>query len=374
MAIVGFRADASARSGEGHIRRCVVLAQALRRYHGLRSHFFCRTLTDGCRALLEHRQLPCSRLPRCHSDADEGAYVAAQLAAGSGAGAAALVVDHYTLASDWEKPVADSGIAVVVIDDLADRPHHCALLIDPSPLRRAADYRPWLQKELQKALQGEMQSEPQAEPALALGGRFALLPEVFADVRRQRQRGAITVQRDLLHLFFGAVDNDNHSQRFATYLLEAAPNWRIKAAVGPDYRHGQRLQKLAAMHPQRLQVTQGTDNMALHMADCAAAIGAPGSATWERVCLGIPSLLVATADNQIPILEQLCGHAGIRYMGGARDALNPQFVATLQQLLEHSGGATAPDNESWRIDGYGAKRVAQLIAARLATGRAAGSA
>ncbi|WP_244534169.1 bifunctional UDP-2,4-diacetamido-2,4,6-trideoxy-beta-L-altropyranose hydrolase/GNAT family N-acetyltransferase [Moritella viscosa] len=47
------------------------------------------------------------------------------------------------------------------------------------------------------------------------------------------------------------------------------------------------------------------DNMAHLMLEYDIAIGAPGSTTWERACLGIPSVIIPLADNQIYISKKM---------------------------------------------------------------------
>jgi hypothetical protein len=46
-------------------------------------------------------------------------------------------------------------------------------------------------------------------------------------------------------------------------------------------------------------------DMAQLMYDADVAIGAAGSSVWERCCLGLPQVLLQTADNQAKVLEYL---------------------------------------------------------------------
>jgi spore coat polysaccharide biosynthesis predicted glycosyltransferase SpsG len=52
-----------------------------------------------------------------------------------------------------------------------------------------------------------------------------------------------------------------------------------------------------------------TNKMAEMMLTHDIAIGAPGSTSWERACLGLPNVLVPLAENQNEICQQLveCG-------------------------------------------------------------------
>ena len=45
--------------------------------------------------------------------------------------------------------------------------------------------------------------------------------------------------------------------------------------------------------------------MAQIMSESDLCIGAAGSASWERCCLGLPTITFTIADNQLEIAEQL---------------------------------------------------------------------
>ena len=50
--------------------------------------------------------------------------------------------------------------------------------------------------------------------------------------------------------------------------------------------------------PWRTDVRVNVSDMASLMADTDLAIGAAGSTSWERCCLGLPVLMVVLAENQ----------------------------------------------------------------------------
>ena len=47
-----------------------------------------------------------------------------------------IVVDHYGIDQRWETAVRSNGSSILVIDDLADRTHDCAALIDQNLYRK----------------------------------------------------------------------------------------------------------------------------------------------------------------------------------------------------------------------------------------------
>ena len=55
----------------------------------------------------------------------------------------------------------------------------------------------------------------------------------------------------------------------------------------------------------RTVVKVGVNNMAEIMANSDLAIGAAGSTSWERCCLGLPTIMLVLANNQQVIASAL---------------------------------------------------------------------
>ena len=65
------------------------------------------------------------------------------------------------------------------------------------------------------------------------------------------------------------------------------------------------------------QVLVGINNMAQLMADSDLAIGAAGATSWERCCLGLPSIMLVLAANQLEVAKGLKdAHAALLCLTG----------------------------------------------------------
>jgi UDP-2,4-diacetamido-2,4,6-trideoxy-beta-L-altropyranose hydrolase len=104
------------------------------------------------------------------------------------------------------------------------------------------------------------------------------------------------------------------------------------------------------------------DDMAALMARCTIALGAGGSSTWERCSLGLPSLVVITADNQRRMAQDLAQAQIIVLLGEAAAVSANTLARSIAQLRD----------ELWRqsemrvagmalVDGHGVGRVADLL-------------
>ncbi len=92
--------------------------------------------------------------------------------------------------------------------------------------------------------------------------------------------------------------------------------------------------------PFPVTVHESVDDMADLMARADLAIGAAGGTSWERCCLGLPSLIVITADNQGKIAHGLERAGAIRLLGRREDLL-PESIAEVVLALARDEGARA---------------------------------
>ncbi len=99
------------------------------------------------------------------------------------------------------------------------------------------------------------------------------------------------------------------------------------------------------------------------MAKAALAVGGGGVTTWERMCVGLPAVVVSLAENQRPACEALTDLGLIAYAGHF-DEVTPESLAGLIVRTAGDPGRMAHLALSGmrRVDGLGAQRVAEALA------------
>lgn len=296
---VAFRTDASMEIGTGHVMRCLTLADALRE-DGAQCVFLCRPHVGHLLELIGARGHEAVTLPLHEADtpfSDPALPVHAHWlgtnwatdAADSGAALAGryvdwLVVDHYALDRRWEQAMRPHCRRLLVVDDLADRPHDCDLLLDQNLGRRAEDYRGLL---------------PPAAQTL-VGPHYALLRPEFA--ARRPESLARREHPEFRHLLItmGGADKDNATGVVLEALAgcDLPPDLRITVVLGPHAPFLDQVRAQAGTMPRPTRVLAGVGDMARLMTDADLAIGAAGSTSWERCCLGLPTIQLVLAENQ----------------------------------------------------------------------------
>lgn len=303
---IAFRADASLQIGTGHVMRCLTLADALTA-QGAECEFICRVHDGNLIEFIRSKRyvvhalpighnanagLPATSLDTSSVEMAHSHWLGTTQAQDAEACAPILatqrpdwlIVDHYALDARWERTLAPNYRKLMVIDDLADRPHACDLLLDQTFGRDAADYRPLVP----------------ADCRLLCGSHYALLRPEFAALRTYSlQRRAQPALRELL-ITMGGVDKDNATgqvlQALRTCPLPA--DCRITVVMGPAAPWLDVVKRLAQEMPWPTRVRVGVSDMAQLMADSDLAIGAAGATSWERCCLGLPTAMMVLAENQ----------------------------------------------------------------------------
>jgi UDP-2,4-diacetamido-2,4,6-trideoxy-beta-L-altropyranose hydrolase len=199
-----------------------------------------------------------------------------------------LIVDHYGLDEEWETLLRPHAAKIMVIDDLADRRHDCDLLLDQNFFT-----------------DGQKRYDELVPPSCTklLGPKYALLRREFREARKNLRERTGEVKRVLV--FFGGSDPENITGLAIEVLSDAEfLHLQVDVVVGAQNPNREGVQKLVQDRPGTTLHVQ-TSNMAELMCESDLAIGAGGSATWERLYLGLPSIVIPIAKNQIPSTKDL---------------------------------------------------------------------
>ena len=364
-----FRCDTGTQIGTGHLMRCLTLAQALRE-QGVDCSFVCR---DHPGANLEQVTQNGFTLHTLAQPSGNYRAAAHDLEHAIWLGVSQqqdlvethlhighrqfdwLIVDHYALDIHWERPMRDIAQRILVIDDLADRAHDCNILLDQNLGRTEENYKNFLKKEC----------------LILLGPRFALLRPEFITFRTQALSTHVANSclplRNIL-ISMGGIDLPDATSA----ILNALPlcfiptDVKISVVMGQKAPALSKVTNIASMLPWQVDVLIHPPNMASLMVCADIAIGAAGSTSWERCCLGLPALLITTAPNQIPIASGLMGaNAALGAGSFPCDDLAIQLASGLAQLQTASVYDKLSQAASALCDGAGVSRLLNKLMTNL---------
>ncbi len=359
---VAFRVDASLDIGTGHVMRCLTLADALAA-SGAECRFICREHPGHLIEYIRNKGYVVHALPAraglltrtdetmqpphahwlgCNWETDAAQTKAALIHEQPDW----LVLDHYALDARWENALQGCYRKLMVIDDLADRPHACDQLLDQNLGREPGDYQALVPKHCR----------------CLIGPQYALLRTEFAALRACSLQRRQTPKLKRLLITMGGVDQPNATSKVLE-ALNACPlpsDCQITVVMGARAPWLNQVRSLAATMPWPTEVRVNISDMAQIMADSDLAIGAAGSTSWERCCIGLPTLLVMLADNQKEGALALQQRGAVRLIGEP-DAIPHELTSIFPMLMEERSLADMSHAASAVTDGRGAFRVLERM-------------
>lgn len=366
MKKVVIRTDSSECIGSGHITRCRTLAREMQRM-GIETIFMCMNLNGNmigviekefrviiinpaddsrethARKTMDGKQVFDERTD-CKQIRDAKECISA-MEINEIINIDFVIVDHYGLDEKWEdyikqKANNDKGCKIMVIDDLGDRKHNCEIYVNQNYIR-------------ENEIGGYMDKIPNG-CITKLGPKYALLSKEYEllheVIPRRKEVGRIMI-------YFGGVDEYNYTIK----AIKAMMTWdlrniKLDAVLGQIKNNEGEITELSTKRG-NITLHKNLKSLAGLMIRADLSIGAGGSTTWERACLGLPSIVIATAENQLKTSSNL-DEDGYHYLIGTMNGVTESDIRRKVRWLKKN---EMTDKSSQLTDGKGASRIVELF-------------
>ena len=351
---VVIRTDASCHIGSGHVMRCLVLAQKLKE-QGYAVSFASRPQQGDLVEFVRNKGFDVYELIIPHywqtpvNSSDYAAWLQVTWKEDAKSlieqvdNVNLLIVDHYGLNDDWELLVKkELKCKVFAIDDLV-RKHQADLILDQTLLRDAKEYQ-----------------TINPSSVVLTGCDFALLNPSFSVYRREiLKQNKVLLRPIKILVTMGGVDKPNATLKVLSALSAVKCNSKIKVTVllGPKAPNYTQIQDFSLKNLDWIEHHDFVENMAELMSECCISIGAPGSTSWERACLGIPSIIIPLAENQTDIANNLAAVKAVIKV--ELTDFNNSFINAYEDILRNWQGYH--ETNMALCDGLGTDRVFQQI-------------
>ncbi len=343
---IAFRVDSSIHMGFGHVMRCLTLAKALASKKTI-ILFICRKQEGDLISYIKSEGFQVFQLPEINNrskklrflgtsqlqDAEDCSDVLEKFLPDL------LIVDHYSIDFNWQKQLKNKFEKLMVIDDLANRKHSADFILDQNFGSNELKYKSLVPKNCMQLI----------------GPNYALLRDEFLHLRKKSllKRRKFKLNKILINM--GGTDTNNYTYKILELIqnFKSLSKLKIIVAISSKCHNLTQIKKLSSINKQIL-LKVDSKNIAELMYQADLAIGASGSSTWERCCLGIPSIQFILAENQKSLAQALSDINAIKLVYDLKE---------IPELLENA--------EKWAheliknsiniVDGKGASRVAKII-------------
>lgn len=288
-----FRVDSSFKIGSGHLVRCLNLANRLKGD----IHFVCKTDEGNFNLLITNANYHLHIV-----DKEEDVYKIAENLKPS-----SIVIDHYEISIEHEKEFKKYCQKLLVIDDI-DREHFCDCVLD------------------QNLKSSYLNSYFKVKHFL--GPEFCLINPSFQKIALKE------LDLDKVMIFFGGSDPASMTLRFSRIITQLLRDINFEVVVGKSNKDFEQIKT----------ETSGLDNVNIHydinympelMSNCSVFFGAGGSTTWERAILGISSLVISIADNQVEVSKYLDQKNIISYLGKSDELDDKKIIDSFNQFIQN---------------------------------------
>ena len=330
---VAIRADAGTALGTGHFARACAVADALS--------------VGGAEVVLVTGEEGAALLPALFQSemlvlalgpGDSGAGGTMSALREMGRTPDVIYLDQYGEVAEWEAQAAETGARLLVLDDL-DAAKRADVIVRTHG------------------------GGAQGPHSVVLRGP-AYLPlsrHVTALAHRAPRRSGPRLK---LNVCFGGSDPTGETGK-ALRALAAIDGLDADVVIGPGARIDPALIEAAAGVPHiTLHRAPSQETLAELMSQADLALGAGGVMLWERLCLGVPSLVISVAQNQRPQIDSMTATGAIRFIGDHAE-ITPETIAQALTTLAADEPARQAMAEAGRklVDGRGALRLAAWLRA-----------
>jgi UDP-2,4-diacetamido-2,4,6-trideoxy-beta-L-altropyranose hydrolase len=325
-----FRCDASNKIGEGHLKRCLVLANYVKKKHKV--YFMSKNYNKYIIEKLK-KNFKVITINKNFSEKEEANFCYNYLRKINEK--INVVTDHYGISFEWEKKISYVANKIIVLDDLLNRRHMCDMLINQNY---------FIKKDI-KFLNKNTK--------YLIGPKYALINNSFLKYKSSNLKKKYDIC-----IFFGSSDPANLTLKFSRIIKNLLPHYKVAILLGCLNSN---IEKFKKIKNQKIFINLPSAAKIFKLSK--SYIGSGGIVTWEKAFLGVPSLVIATAKNQILFNKKLHDQKLLTYIGYYKDLNLNSIKNHILNFLNNSKQLKYFKKNSQKlVDGMGVKRIVHEIA------------
>lgn len=319
---VAFRVDGGTRLGLGHIRRCLSIADYLRREKVVSFFIISNNLTEN---LIQSNNY---KVFHISTSFNEGKQIQQIL---SDEKCTTLVIDSKRPSIKRIFNYLKKNIKIILIDN--------------SKFVKYVDFT------ILPGLELPLNQKPEN---LLAGPKYVILGSNIKPKSKIIKRS---------HVFFSAGGSDryNITEKFVHAFRKTKFDFKLLVAIGQFYKHTERLQSIIK-NDKRIDLVFGQTNLVTLMNKCSLGIVTYGITAFEAAFAGLPIFVLAHSNENVVSAKKIAKYGWCKYIG-KYDEIN--YNHAVKSILKFSKNLKNLKRMSLAgkkfIDGKGAQRVSNLI-------------
>lgn len=336
---MAIRVDASSQIGFGHVARCMTLAEALSK-NGQEIIFCIKEDGNILSDFMIKKSFQVHLIPAGVNTQEDAQLL---ISAVEEHQCRAAILDGYEFDDAYLQSIRPHVSFMLSIDDLAQTSFCSDMVLNQNIHARAEHY------------QGKLSNGHK----LLLGPRYALLRSEFGKFYA-RQRDFAQVKNILVA--FGGADPWNVTFKALEALRDLKGDCLVNVTLGLANPHKEEIKEYVLKSKRNISLFENTPRMAELMLEADLAISSGGTITWELCCLGVPTLQIILAQNQVGAVQEL-ERCGITQNIGWHEQTSTQQIhqAVMGLMADRQTRKEMSVRAKALVDGLGTQRVLSEI-------------
>jgi len=250
-----------------------------------------------------------------------------------------IIIDSYLADAEFYDSVASSSVTGVYIDDYKRLDYPKGIVLNVNIYAEKLDY-------------------PEKEGiTYLLGSRYALLRKEFWGMPKKEIKDNI----ESVMITFGANDTRNMAPTILKFLNDKYPDLTKNVVIGAGFRNKKAIEILKNKKT-NLIYSPGAEKIKQVMLESDFAISAGGQTLYELACLGLPTIGICVAENQMLNIKGFEKEGLLSYIGWYYDeALLSNLDKGIGKLASREGRIKKSRRNRVLFDGQGASRALSYI-------------
>jgi spore coat polysaccharide biosynthesis predicted glycosyltransferase SpsG len=277
------------------------------------------------------------------SSAEDEAYSFLDIAKQHGVEAA--VLDDYRVDECYQLALRRAGLPWTQFDGFANKPLWADIIVNANPAAKPDDYKRVLRNR---------------QANLLLGPEYAVLRSEFLRIERTNRSDDVS---KVLVTFGGGDDRGAILFVLSTLIPSTSENIHFLVVSGSHNPRNAEIKAWIEKYSEgRIDLAINPPEIARLFTNCDLAIMGGGTTTYEAAACGLPMLLIAIADNQLPQSKAWQENGVAIFLGMLPDVSNGQLVDIFLQVTRGNERRLGMMNQARKlVDGKGALRVAEIV-------------